>query len=113
MEARMEKLESNIGDIRVGQAGIKTSLNMMEKTLDTLVDLRAESLHLIKMHEQDRKDHDEIFCRLRKAEEGRATCDEKHTVVNQAVEKLEKNQKWGVLFIVASIGTYIFKKLFL
>ena len=113
MEARLVKLEEKIGDIRADQSAIKENLTMMSKTLGTLADVRSETLHIIKQQEQDKKDHDEIFTRLRAAESGSVAHDEKQKVANDRIDDLEDNQRWGVILILGSIVAYVFKKLFM
>ena len=112
MEERLGKVEEKIGDIRSDQSAIKENLAMMGKTMETLADVRSETLHIIKQQEQDRKDHDEIFQRLRTSESGRAAHDEKHKVANNRIDDLEGNQRWGVITVLGLIIVYVFKRLF-
>ena len=136
MDARVGKIEDKIGKIGEDQSAIKENLTMMGKTLGTLADVRAETLHLMKQQESDKKDHDEIFSRLRTAEttqaayksdkkdhdeifkrlrdveNGRTRSDEKHRVTKDAVAKLETNQRWGVIVVLGTIISYAIKKIF-
>ena len=113
MEERLVKLEDKIGDIKADQSAIKENLTMMGKTLETLADIRSETLHIMKQQKDDKKDHDEIFSRLRIAESGRVACDVKHAAEKKRVTQLETNQRWGVIVIVGSIITFAIKKIFL
>lgn len=113
MESRLGKIEDKLGNMLADQSAIKQHVEMMSKTLTTLADVRAETLHIMKRQEQDKKEHDEIFLRLRKVEAGRVACDERHKTSKTSTGKLESNQKWGVVFIIGSIGGYVFRKLFL
>ena len=112
IETRVGKIEDKIGKIGEDQSAIKENLTMMGKTLGTLADVRSETLHLMKQQESDKKDHEEIFARLRKIESGRAACEEKHIVTKTAVKQLESNQRWGVVALLGTIITYAAKKLF-
>ncbi len=112
MENRLEKVEDKLSDIKADQSAIRTSVTMMEKTLTELADVRSEQLHIMKQQEEYKQDHDEIFTRLRKAEQGRASCDEKHKFIKNDVIALKKNQRWGIVLIIGSFLSLIIKKTF-
>jgi len=113
MESRLEKLEDKLGDIRADQSSIKKHIELMGKTLGTLADVRSETLHIMKQQAQDRKEHEEIFIRLRKVEAGRVACDERHKTSEASTGELKSDQRWVVGLIFASICGYVFKKLFM
>lgn len=109
MESRLEKVESKLGDIREDQSAIKESLATMGKTLNVLANVRSETLYLMKQREQDTRDHDEIFSRLRKVENGRTSCDEKHITVKESIGDVKSSQRKIVFFVLCTIIAYVFK----
>lgn len=89
VEKRLGNLEKVVTEIRVSQAGMAQAVDGISEALASLVDMRAESLHIIKSQEEARADRDEIFSRLRKMEAGREGCiaNQRHT--SRSVGRLE------------------------
>lgn len=134
-EERLIKVEDKLNDIKVDLSAIRANSIIMGKTLHTLADIRAETLHLIKQQDEYNKEQDEIFNRLREMEKGQvackmnhittknkiivleknqiAACKIHHTTVKNKVLALEKNQRWGILFIIGSVLTYAVPKIFM
>ncbi len=110
MDQRLENLEKSVAAIRDAQAEIRTgqavnnkAVEGIEKSLAMLTDLRAETLHLMKMQDHDHKEHDEVFERLRNVEKENA---------GARLNKLETNQRWGVVTIIGLILVNVFKHIF-
>lgn len=110
MENRLVKVECKIDNILVDQAEIKTKVTSINDILSTLIDVRAETLHLIKQQIQDQKEHDEMFIRLRAVENGQIATSKDITLsveivrpIEASVKKLENNQRWGVITILGGI----------
>jgi len=104
---RLHVLEEKIGDIRTDQAVIRSDLNTISETLATLVDLRAESLHLIRQQEINQKDHDELFERLRCIESKQAAGKALRGSTTTRVNKLERNQRWATTTSILMLGSII------
>ena len=84
----------------------------MCETLNTLADVRAETLHVMKVQENNAREHDEIFARLRQIETDRAACSSERETDGERIDDLEDNQKWGVITVLAGIIGLAIKKLF-
>lgn len=91
VEKRLENLEEAVTDVKVSMAGMTMAVDGIGKTLATLVDVRSETLHLVKSQDEARGERDEIFKRLRVIEAGREGCiaNQRHT--NLAIKHITKD----------------------
>lgn len=102
-QARLSKLEDKIGDIAVDQAACKQHMSQMCETLTMLADVRAETLHIMKVQENNVRDHDEIFQRLRTVETERAGCSASRKTDSGKIKDLENNQRWVAISVIGTI----------
>lgn len=110
--SRLTKMEDQISNIRADQSSIKTTLNTLSEAIKVLVDIRGETLHIVKQQERNNGEHDEIFERLRNVETALSNYKIEKKSINDDILNLEANQKWGVITIIGAVIAYAIRKVF-
>ncbi|MCK5608745.1 hypothetical protein KAR91_43105 [Candidatus Pacearchaeota archaeon] len=107
---KISLLDDKFDNLHTQQALIGQSMGQMADSLEKLVDLRAETIALLKGQKQNNREHDEIFKRVRTLEDSKAVCPVLHKALDDAIEDLkenrvkpmEDNQKWVVRIVIGA-----------
>ena len=107
---KISLLDDKFDNLHTQQALISQSIGQMADSLEKLVDLRAETIALLKGQAQNEKDHDEIFQRMRKGEATQVACKKSHEATAEKIEDIkeerikpmEDNQKWVTRIVIGA-----------
>lgn len=108
---KISLLDDKFDGLNTQQALIGQSVTQMAKALDKLVDIRAETLTIMKQCELNTTEHNEIFTRLRKVENQQATCPIIHKALDEEIvdikdnriKPLEADRRWVAYTIIGAV----------
>lgn len=117
---KIDGISEKIGDLCKGIAlqeqrlrSVENSIQELMKSHTMLIEVRAESTHIMKQLSNNKNDLDEVFQRLRALEQAPAQC-ATACANKERVAALERNQRWGVIsilsFVLMSILYTVFGK---
>ena len=108
---KISLLDDKFDGLHTQQALIGQSMESMSGSLEKLVDLRAETIAILKAQKQNQREHDEIFSRMRAGEVTQVACKKTHEATTGTIKDLkenrirpmEDNQKWVVRVVIGAI----------
>lgn len=108
----VQKLGQSYAVLNVELISVKDTLVKLADVNGELISIRTESLHLVKKHDECRKDnredHDEIFTRLRAIENKESAAEQDRKSMRKDLKELEAAKTWGMrLFFASTISAFI------
>ena len=100
---KLNKLESAQTGMQAELKVVSQAMNRLARTSEQIVELRAESLHMIKTQEKIEQTHDELFGRLRNLETWKGGVDTKIKNICLNVTDLQKNQRWVAMTVIGAL----------
>jgi len=100
---KLNKLESAQTGMQAELKMVSQAMNRLARTSEQIVELRAESLHMINAHKKIEQVHNELFNRLRSLETWKGCVDTKIKNTCNNVTDLQKTQRWVALTVIGAL----------
>jgi len=100
---KLNKLESAQTGMQAELKMVSQAMNRLARTSEQIVELRAESLHMINAHKKIEQVHNELFNRLRSLETWKGGVDTKIKNTCNNVTDLQKTQRWVALTVIGAL----------